>query len=275
MVCSLVKKGLLGAALGAGTLFLVFGTHAPSYVRTAVHKFRRDAHNRVPVRFDIDRARTDVARLDPAIRENMEVLAQVEVEVERLEREIDATRANLDRETKALLTARDAVKKGEFRLAGHGRIVYTEAELKADLARRLDQVKRVGGILESKEATYKAKKKEAVALRQQLDATMATKKTLATKLDEVEAKLRMIEATQTKNEFTFDDSALAQAKEAVNDVEKRLEILARRAEMEGRYAEGLAASEPTADGRDVIQEIDEEFGPAPADSTAKKVDKSL
>ena len=275
MVCSLVKKGLVGAALGAGTLFLVFGTHAPSYVKAAVHKFRRDAHNRVPVRFDIDRARDDIARLVPAIRENMEILARVEVEAEHLDREITATRANLDTETKAMLTARENLKKGEFRLAGHGRVLYTEAELKADLGRRFDHVKRIGSILESKEATFKAKKQEVVALRQQLENTMATKKALATKLDEIEARLRMIEATQTKNEFDFDDSALARAKETVTDLEKRLEILSRRAEMEGRFAEGISA-EPVNTGRDVVKEIDAEFGQAAGgESTSKTPDKSL
>ena len=29
MVCSMVKKAVVGTALGAGALFLVFGTHAP------------------------------------------------------------------------------------------------------------------------------------------------------------------------------------------------------------------------------------------------------
>ena len=31
MMCAMVKKGLVGTALGAGALFLVFGTSAPSY----------------------------------------------------------------------------------------------------------------------------------------------------------------------------------------------------------------------------------------------------
>ncbi len=273
MVCSLVKKGLVGAALGAGTLFLVFGTHAPSYVKTAIHKFRRDAHNRVPVQFDIDRARDEINRLVPAIRDNIEVLARVEVETDQLELEINKTRANLDTETKAMLAARDNLKKGEFRLAGHGRVLYTESELKADLARRLDHVKRIGGILESKEATYKAKKNEAVALRQQLDNTMATKKTLTTKLDEIEARLRMVQATQSKNEFDFDDTALARAKESVTDLEKRLEIMSRRAEMEGRFAEGLAPETSEAT-RDVVKEIDAEFGQNGA-AAPKAGEKSL
>ena len=58
MVCSLVKKGVLGTALGAGALFLVFGTSAPSYVRTAFHKVRHKAQDRIPTQFEIDRAGT-------------------------------------------------------------------------------------------------------------------------------------------------------------------------------------------------------------------------
>ena len=68
MVCSMVKKGLLGAALAAGALYLVFGTSAPSYVRTAFHKVRHNAKDAVPVQFEIDRARDEIAALEPAIQ---------------------------------------------------------------------------------------------------------------------------------------------------------------------------------------------------------------
>src|SRR6202007_2020260 len=74
MVCSMVKKGLLGAALGAGALYLVFGTSAPSYVKTASHKVRKNARNAVAIQFEIDRARGEIANLEPAIKDNIEVL---------------------------------------------------------------------------------------------------------------------------------------------------------------------------------------------------------
>ena len=32
MVCSMIKKAVLGAALSAGLLYFAFGTSAPSYV---------------------------------------------------------------------------------------------------------------------------------------------------------------------------------------------------------------------------------------------------
>ena len=104
MVCSMVKKGLIGAALGAGALFLVFGTHAPSYVKTAFHKVTQNAKDAVPLPFDIDRARDEIASLEPAIRDNIEKLARAEVDVEHLDKEIAAIRTNMDGEKKAMLT---------------------------------------------------------------------------------------------------------------------------------------------------------------------------
>ena len=75
MVCSMVKKALI-VRRGTGALFLVFGTHAPSYMKTAYHNVRRDVKDAVPLPFDIDRAREEIASLEPAIRDNIEKLAR-------------------------------------------------------------------------------------------------------------------------------------------------------------------------------------------------------
>jgi len=264
----MVKKGLIGAALGAGTMFLVFGTHAPSYVKTAFHKVRQNAKDAVPLPFDIDRAREDIASLEPAIKDNIEKLARAEVEVEHLDREIAITRVNMENEKKVMLTLRESLKTGEYRLAGHSRVAYTEDEVKADLGRRYDSFNNVKKILEAKESTLKAKQSEIVAFRKQLETMMAQKKALTIKLDEIEARLGQIEATQTSNEFQLDGSALARAREAVSGLEKRLEGMARKAEMEGRYAE-TGVPVILKPGRDVVKEIDSEFGTADQGTTSK------
>jgi len=267
----MVKKGLIGAALGAGTLFLVFGTHAPGYVKTAFHKVKQNAKDAVPLPFDIDRAREEIAGLEPAIRDNIEKLARAEVDIEHLDKEIATIRTNMDTEKRALLTLRESLKTGEYRLAGHSSGAYTEDEVKADLARRYDAYNNVKKILEAKESTVKAKQSEIIAFRKQLETMMSQKKTLTTKLDEIEARLRQIEATQTANEFQLDGSALARARETVSDLEKRLEIMARTAQMEGRYAEAgvPVLANPS---RDVVKEIDSAFGqPAPSSKPGKSL----
>src|SRR6516165_8042972 len=148
MVCSLVKKGLLGAALGAGTLFLVFGTSAPSYIKTAFCKMRQSAKDAIDPQFEIERARTEIASLQPAFDQNKETLARAEVAAERLQKEIGEVQASLDQKKTAITAMRDQFKRGDFRLTGH--VNGTAEELKARLANRLDEYKATESILKEK-----------------------------------------------------------------------------------------------------------------------------
>ena len=273
MICSMVKKGLLGAALGAGALYLVFGTATPSYVKTAFHKVRHGVKNSTPLPFEIDRAKQDIADLEPAILNNREELARAEVDVEHLEREIATVRANLAGEKSAMVTLRDKLASGDLRLTGRSNVSFTEDEIKAELAHRLDHYRNVNEILKEKESTLKARQKAVDGARKKLQEMANQKKKLATKLEWIQAKLQEIEATQEKNEFHFDDTALARAKQTVSELERRLEVKARVAEMEGRFSDsGLSLSiEP---GRDPVQEFDKQFG-SEKDAPAKIGDKSL
>jgi septal ring factor EnvC (AmiA/AmiB activator) len=258
MACSLMKKGLLGATLGAGALYLAFGTSAPSYVRTAFHKVRDNAKSSVPVQFEIDRAREEIASLGPAIQDQIENLARAQVDVEHLDREIIAIRANHETEAKILTALQASFKTGDFKLAGN--VTYTEDELKAEAKHRLDHYRQVKELLKDKEETLKARQKAVVAARVQLNQMAATKQALMTKLAGIEARLKMIQTTKESNEFNFDDSALARAKASVTDLEKRLDVMARTAEMEGKFSDtGIPIIiEPS---RDVLKEMDAEFGP--------------
>jgi chromosome segregation ATPase len=267
----MVKKGLLGAALGAGTLFLVFGTSAPSYIKTAFCRMRQSAKDAIDPQFEIERARTEIANLQPAFDQNKETLARAEVAAEHLEREIGTLQANLEREKSTILSLRDKVQAGDFRLTGHG---SDAAEgLKAQTFSRLDHYKYTSGILKEKQEVLKAKRQTIEAAHRKLEDLRAQKSTLLARLANIEAKLQMIEATQGGNEFNFDDSALSQAKKTVSELEERLEVIARRAEIEGRYGDLDGKTATAVDPqRDVVKEVDEAFGPA---SAAKPGGKSL
>jgi septal ring factor EnvC (AmiA/AmiB activator) len=269
MGCSLIKKGILGAALGAGALFLVFGTAAPSYVKTAFHKVRHNAKSAVPVQFEIDRAREEIASLEPAIKDGIAQYVQAQVEIENLGREIAAMKANLETEKTTMKTLRNSLETGDFRLAGT--VTYTAEEIKGDLARRLDSYRLNNRLVDNKEVTLKAKQKTLAVAKEQLSQMATTKKALLTKIDGIEARLKAIETTQASRDFNFDDSALARAKQSVADLEKRLDVMARVAEMEGKYSDSGVPIiiEP---GRDVVKEVDSELG-APAKKPA--ADKSL
>lgn len=270
MVCKVLKKGIVGAALGAGALALVFGTSAPSYVKTAFWKARSTVKAQVPIQFEIDRARQEVVDLEPAIHQNLESLTKAEVDSEHLEAEIASTQSNLDQERKAIVALRQHLATGDVRLTGN--VSYSAEEVKADLARRLDHYNQVKNIQADKQATLKLRKKAVVAAKEQLNKMRAAKLGLMAKVEAIETRLKQIEAAQAANEFNFDDSALARAKQTISELDRRLEVMARVSEREGHFSDkGLPlVIEP---GRDVVKEVDALFGTPAADTAT--ADKNL
>jgi chromosome segregation ATPase len=270
MACSLMKKGLLGAGLGAGALYLAFGTSAPSYVRTAFHKVRDNAKSAVGIQFQIDRARDEIASLEPARHTNIENLARAEEDVKILDREVAQMRANIGVEKQRLTAMRQSLNTGDFQFAGN--VTYTPDEVKSELKQGLDSYKLACETLKEKEETLKAKRKAVLAGARQLAQIEGAKKALETKLAGIEARLKMIQATQDTNEFNFDDSALARAKASIADLVRQLNVMARTAELEGHFSGStIPVGEP---GRDILKEMDAEFGP-PAPKAQGGADKSL
>ena len=273
MMCAIVKKGLVGAALGAGALFLVFGTSAPSYVKTAFHKVRHGVKGAVPPQFEIERARQAIADLKPMFDQNKETLARAEIEVENLEKEVATIQANLDRSQKTIVSLRDSIKTGEIRLAGH--VKGTESEAKAELAHRMDHFRYTSDLLKQKTEVLAAKQKVIRGAKEQLDTLRAQKSDLVARLANIEAQLQLIEATQSKNDFTFDNSALSRAKKTVSELEESLAVMARQAEIEGRYGDLDGPSAYVDPHRDIVKEVDETFGTNDSRPAAKAGDKSL
>ena len=273
MMCAMVKKGLVGAALASGALFLVFGTSAPSYVKTAFHKVRHGIRGAVPPQFEIERAREAINDLKPMFDQNKETLARAEIEVEHLEKEVATIQANLDREQKTMLSLRDSIKTGDIRLAGHVR--GNENEAKAELAHRLEHFKYTSDLLKQKNKVLEAKRKTINNAREQLATLRAQKLDLVARLANIEAELQLIEATQSKNDFTFDNSALSRAKKTVSELEESLAVMARQAEIEGRYGDLDGPSAYVDPHRDIVKEVDEQFGTAETRPAAKTGDKSL
>jgi chromosome segregation ATPase len=257
MVCKLLKKGLIGAALGAGTLGLLFGTSAPNYVQTAFHKVRASARASVPFEYDIDKARQEVSKLEPAIIQGIEALAKAEVESEHLQKEIVATRNDLNREGRELVTLREHLKTGDVQLTGG--VAYSPKEIQRDLARRLDHYTQVKRILAEKEETLKIRQQNVIATRDQLGVMQASKRELMTRIEGIETKLNQMKATRAASRFNFDDSAVGRAKASVAELETRLEEMAKIDELKGKYSE-RGVSVVVEPSRDVLKEIDAEFG---------------
>jgi len=270
MICKTMKKGLIGAALGAGALGLIFGTAAPSYFMTSVQRARQSVQRQVPIEFEIDRARREIASLEPQILGAIEALAKAEVEVEQLDKEIASTRNEMNQEGRELQALNEHLKTGDLHLTGG--VAYTVKEVKTDLARRMDHYKLVKNILAEKQETLKVRQKNVVTAREGLVAMQNAKRDLIARVEGIEARLNQIKASRTSNEFNFDDSAVGQAKKTVSELEAKLEQMARVDDLKGKYAD-RGVSVVIDPSRDVTKEIDAEFSAPPASPDKASADK--
>ncbi len=264
MICKTFKKVLVGTTLTAVALGVVANVPPTRhYVRTALNSAFASFKRSVPIEYKIDEARQKIAALEPAIEEGIQDLARASVEVDDLRDQIQVARTNLDVQKTEMLTLKALREEGRVQLTD-GR-VYSAEKVEADLARRLDAYKRSRETLSTQEATLQAKLEYVASVRETLDEMIAQQQTLLAEVEAIESQLARLRADNSTSEFTYDDTPLSDAKETIDDLQREIEIMAREAELEGRYIE-RGVSVDVAPERDILSEIEAELGDGNDDS---------
>src|SRR5262245_52766077 len=99
----MIKKSIL-VVLGLGlTTLVLFGRDAASYVSTTYGRLTRSVKDKVPVEFQIDRAKQMVKELEPEIRHSMHVIAKEEVALDELKQQVSTNEEKADKEKKDIL----------------------------------------------------------------------------------------------------------------------------------------------------------------------------
>src|SRR5690606_5381424 len=111
------------------------------------------------------------------IRKNMHVIAQEEVEIERLQKEIAKTEETLTRERAEIMKLKDdlAQNKPAYHYAGR---TFTVSHVKVDLANRFERYKTHDATLASLRDIQNARRTSLDAARQKLENMLVAKRQL-------------------------------------------------------------------------------------------------
>ncbi|HEV3340565.1 MAG TPA: hypothetical protein VG125_09415 [Pirellulales bacterium] len=254
----MVKRLVWGSAGALGLLMLLFGgREAASYVRTSACWVKDSVKNNVPIEFEIERARRMVKDLVPDIRKNMHVIAHEEVEVDQLAKKIAGAETRMDKERGELMKLKDdlTLQKTSYRYAGRN---YSVEQVKVDLANRFERYKTNDATLGSLREMHGARQRSLEAARQKLEGMLAAKRQLEVDVEQLEARLKMVEAAQTTSDYKFDDTQLSRVKELVTDLRTRLDVAEKLVNAEGQFRDEIPVSEPAAEN--IADEIAEYFG---------------
>ncbi|HND53104.1 MAG TPA: hypothetical protein PLV92_11925 [Pirellulaceae bacterium] len=195
-----------------------------SYFSTAKAELTKQMRDAVPIGFELKRLEQLTSELIPEIQANRKVAAQLDTEVEYLDREIQtleqsqaSSRAEMD-QLRATLG-----KPGEkFEFSGR---TFTRREVEDDLTRRLAKFDDAKVRLDAKRRILDSRRATLAAATDKIRACQHQHDLLVEKSEALQAELKLLELAEASGNFQFDHSKLTQTRELAETVEKRIRTL--------------------------------------------------
>lgn len=255
----MIKKALIGVVGTALLSTLVFGRDVVSYVKTLGCSARDAIKSEVPLEFQIERARDLVENLVPDIRKCMHVIAEEEVNVEHLQREIARCDTDLGKQKDEILALRREVDSGKQTYQFASR-TYSAHEVRRDLACRFERFKTAEATLASKRQILVAREKSVSAARAKLENMLADKRELEVQIENLDARMKTLQAAQTATSVQLDNSQLARAKKLIGELNKQLDVAQRVLDSEGKFTGLIPVDTSSQPPEDLSAQIDDYFG---------------
>ena len=259
-----LKPTIYGMIALVGLGSFVFGRDVLSYVRTSASSVREAVKSEVPIEFEVQRARDMVENLVPDIRRCMHVIAEQQVDVEALRKEIDTRNLAMADQKKAILALRSDLSTGDTQFVYLNR-TYSAGEVERDLAHRLDRYKIAKETLEREDKILHAREKALVANQNKLEGMLGSKQDLEVKIEQLEARLKSVEAAETVSTLEIDNSQLTRAKSLIKELNKQLDVKVRLLDAEGKFTGLIPVEAEEVPVRDIAAEVDTYFGDEPGD----------
>ena len=87
----------------------------------------------------------------------------------------------------------------------------------------------------SKRQILTAREKNVYAAREKLDGMLGQKRDLEVQLENLDARLKTIQAAQTASNVQLDDSQLGRAKKLIGELNKQLDVAQRMLDADGKF----------------------------------------
>jgi peptidoglycan hydrolase CwlO-like protein len=220
---AMFKKLGISVASVAVCLGLLHLAGLTSYTATAWSNVSKKMRGQVPIEFEIERLRHEVAQLVPDMKKHFNTIAEEMVAVENLQKEVTTTQANLKVQKQNILTMTKDLESGNRYIKYDGR-EYSAERIREKLTRDFATYKICETELKTKEQLLEAKLRSLEAAREQLASLKAQKQDLEIQVAQLEADLKTVRLAQTKNKFHLDDSQLARCKATLADIRDRLKV---------------------------------------------------
>jgi hypothetical protein len=268
MILKLAKwtvLGLAGLGIAGG---LLFGRDLCSYVTSSARSVRCAVKDSVPVEFQLRRARDLVDDIVPEMQANVRVIAQQEVEIEALKKDIDQSEKSLSDEKARVAKIRDCLvtQQTSFNFGAHA---YTREQIKEDLARRFDASKEGEMVLAGKKRLLENRTKSLAAAEQMLEKARSQKAMLESQIATLDAQNKLVQAAAIGSANSIDSSKLAQSQKLIDQIKKQLDIAERVLARESKFIEPVQVD--VVSEKDLLIQVDDYLKTGTPDATVSNL----
>lgn len=251
----MIRKIFMAAALTAVGLIVLNHAGLHGYGATALHKIKGVCKSQVPIEFEIERLKYQIAELVPDMRRNLSSIAEEMVATANLRDEIQETHANLAKQKDAIVSMTKDLETGATSISYGGRD-YARERIREKLNRDFRSYQRCEAELKSKEKLLDAKERALDSAREQLGTIRTQKQELEVQVAQLEAELKSVRLAQSRSKFQIDDSALARCKATLADIKNRLKVEQKTTELTGDFAnDNTVQVEKTKPAGELTKEI--------------------
>jgi chromosome segregation ATPase len=219
----MLKKGLIAGGGALLLLGLIFGRDLCNFVGTATGLVRETVRDSVPIDFELKRARQMIASLSPEISKHKREIAREELALTKLEERLEQDEQKLAKKWSDIQRLRDDLARGETNYV-YASGTYTAKQVETDLGNKFDRYTTSDATVEQNRKVLAIRKKALSAAQDKLTALIAAKQKLEVEVENLEARLKMVEVAKATSELNIDDSQLSRTRELLADIEARIEV---------------------------------------------------
>jgi hypothetical protein len=242
-----------GMMVGLG---LLFGPDAVSYMRTAYQQWRQEVRDQVPLEFELQRASTMLADLGPEIRKHRETMAYEEEQLQGLGQQAQRLEDFLTGERQAILRLKADLESGRDKFF-YADGTYSRQEVQADLERRFGRYQMKEDTQKQLRQVIEARRRSLAAAGKQVEAMQVAQRDLQVEVENLQARLRMVEAAQAAGKLEVEEGSLSRTRELLDHVRSRI-LVAERVLAEESDPQQIPVDAEPEPG--VLQRVAEHFG---------------
>ena len=215
-----MRKVFWALLIVGGGLFLAKKTSFLSYAGTLWGQVKSETKKQIPTRFEIERARHELAQLDTDIGAMIRPIAEYKAAIALLQKDIAKTQVALDEQKPIILTMAKDLESNPSVVLYQGEEFQAE-RVRHKLQRDFDSYQRMEKNLGSQKKLLEAKETSLRAAQEQLAKVIAKKKEFELRLAQLEADEETLQIARLGSKLQIDDSRATQIEAALSDIEHR------------------------------------------------------